>query len=438
MKSHLFNAYSKLDWLIITAIFMFPITFLTVRHGVHVSLFVLLLIASYQFCRFGVKNIQVDYPQDLIILLIFSGLFLSVLVSQISRGAIHFAAFDGPSRILFAGIVFIFIKQLNIPYIKLLSITIPAGLICTFLSLQANPNLNWGGRYATYFVDPNTLGSQTFILGILSTLLTGWAQDRSRALSLLLATGGVIGLYISLGTGSRGAWLTAPFLFLLLLILRIGDISRAIETQKERLRLQTIMTFMGIITIMVICLYLSDTLSARIISGYVDVQNWFSGKDLEGAAGIRLSMWKFGLQFSSESFLFGYGEEKNILQVLQNSPLNIPANQLAIGTMAYTGPHSDILSKLLTSGIFGLIAYLGLMFLPFMIFWQHRNEINPDKKMASRAGLYYIIGIFIAGFSNEQLSLKYLCTFYSLMIATLLAQVLYKPSVVPTRQPPAV
>jgi hypothetical protein len=39
-------------------------------------------------------------------------------------------------------------------------------------------------------------------------------------------------------------------------------------------------------------------------------------------------------------------------------------------------------------------------------------------------GMYYITGVFIAGLSNEQLSLKYLCTFYGLMTATLLAQVL--------------
>jgi hypothetical protein len=39
-------------------------------------------------------------------------------------------------------------------------------------------------------------------------------------------------------------------------------------------------------------------------------------------------------------------------------------------------------------------------------------------------GMYYITGVFIAGLSNEQLSLKYLCTFYGLMTVTLLAQVL--------------
>ena len=117
-----------------------------------------------------------------------------------------------------------------------------------------------------------------------------------------------------------------------------------------------------------------------------------------------------------------------MMQVLQNSPLNIPVNEVAINTMAATGPHSDILSKLLSTGIFGLLAYLCLLLAPFIIFWQHRHEINPDAKTASRVGLCYITGIFIAGLSNEQLSLKYLCTFYGLMIAVLLAQVLHKPS----------
>jgi O-antigen ligase len=127
--------------------------------------------------------------------------------------------------------------------------------------------------------------------------------------------------------------------------------------------------------------------------------------------------------------LFGYGEEKNMLQVLQNSPLNIAANETAINTMALTGPHSDILSKLLSAGFFGLSAYLSLLLVPFSIFWKYRDAQNFNVKQAARIGLFYITGIFIAGLSNEQLSLKYLCTFYGLMIATLLAQVLYKPSV---------
>jgi O-antigen ligase len=135
--------------------------------------------------------------------------------------------------------------------------------------------------------------------------------------------------------------------------------------------------------------------------------------------------------------LFGHGEEKNMLVVLQNSPLNIAANEIAINTMAATGPHSDILSKLLSAGLFGLGAYLSLLLVPFSIFWKHRNAQDFNVKQAARIGLFYITGIFIAGLSNEQLSLKYLCTFYGLMIATLLAQVLYKPSDVELIHQPA-
>lgn len=427
MKNNLDHAYTKLDWFVILAIFMFPLTFLTVRHGVHVSLFALLVMTVYQFWRVKTKNIQFDYPRDFLILLIFSGLFVSVFLSQLFRGAIHFAAFDGPSRILFAGVVFLFLKQLNIPYIKILSIAIPAALICIFIIIVSNPlDPHWMGRYSMYFVDPNTLGSQAFILGLLSFLMIQWGENKSKVLSVLQVAGGISGLYISIGAGSRGGWLITPFIFLLIILLRYGDISHADQAQKRKMWLQTSVFIISSITVFLIVFFISDKLSERMIGGYFEIYNWFSGANLDTSAGTRLSMWKFSLEFAKESLLFGYGEEKNMMQVLQGSPLNTLANETAINTMALTGPHSDILSKLLSGGIISLAAYLLLLAGPFYVFWQHRNSQISDKKLSSRIGLYYILGVFIAGLSNEQLSLKYLCTFYGLMIATLLAQVLYQ------------
>jgi O-antigen ligase len=363
-----------------------------------------------------------------VILLTFAGLFISVLLSQIARGAIQFAAFDGPSRVLIAGIVFLLLKGLNIPYIKVLSIAIPVGLVCVFFSVQLNPGAYWGERYATYFVDPNTLGSQTFILGLLSFLMIRWGKENSITLITLQVLGGLLGLYVSIGSGSRGGWLTAPFILLLILFLRFGDIANASYSQKRKMWLQTIAVCISIILVVFMGFYFSEKLSTRIIGGYFEVLNWFSGANLDTSAGTRLSMWKFSFQFARESLFFGYGEEKNMMQILQNSPLNIAANEIAINTMALTGPHSDILSKLLSAGIFGLGAYLSLLLVPFSIFWKYRNAQNFNIKRAARIGLFYITGVFIAGLSNEQLSLKYLCTFYGLMTATLLAQVLYKSS----------
>ena len=428
MKNNLNHAYTNLDWFALSCVFLFPVTFLTIRHGVHVSLFALALLTVYHFWSGKAPRIQFNYPLDAVIPLTFAGLFISVLMSQISRGAIHFAAFDGPSRLLIAGIVFLFIRQLSIPYIKVLSIATPVGLICVFLSVQLNPGVYWGERYATYFVDPNTLGSQTLILSILSFLMIGWGVKKSIALILLQVLGGLLGLYVSVGSGSRGGWLTAPFILLLVLFLRFGDIAHASQSQRPKMCLQTIAVCIYAFLLFWMGFYFSEKLSTRIISGYFEILNWFSGANLDTSAGTRLSMWKFSLQFANESLLFGYGEEKNIMHVLQNSPLNIAANETAINTIALTGPHSDILSKLLSAGLFGLGAYLSLLLVPFSIFWKYRNAQVFNVKQAARIGLFYITGIFIAGLSNEQLSLKYLCTFYGLMVATLLAQVLYKSS----------
>jgi O-antigen ligase len=402
---------------------MFPITFMTVRHGVHVSLFALLLIAFIFFFQNKPVRFHVVDKNDLIILLCFCGLLFAVLLGQLFRSKIHMAAFDGPSRIAFAGLIYLLLKCRQIPYIKILDVAIPVGLLCVLTAVTLNPSVYWEGRFATYFVDPNTLGSQTFILALIIFLSIASSQGESRWLLLLKLMGGTAGIYVSIYSGSRGAWLAGPFIFLLFLLIRFGDFWRAQGADRINIALQTSLIVIASIILFCLAFYFSDLVSSRVMGGYHEIRNWLMNTKLDTSAGIRLSIWKFSFQFASESLLFGYGEEKNMMQLLSNSPLNIPANEIAINTMAANGPHSDILSKLLSSGLFGLIAYLCLLFVPFYFFYTHQNSLLADKKRAARMGMYYITGVFIAGLSNEQLSLKYLCTFYGLMTATLLAQV---------------
>ena len=82
--------------------------------------------------------------------------------------------------------------------------------------------------------------------------------------------------------------------------------------------LQTCAMILAVFGALVASFYFSEKLSSRVISAYFEVRNWFSGADLEGSAGIRLSMWKFSFQFANESLLFGYGEEKNMLSAKFN------------------------------------------------------------------------------------------------------------------------
>jgi O-antigen ligase len=383
-----------------------------------------LLIALIVFFQNKQAHFRFEDKTDLIIVLSFCGLIFAVLLGQLFRSKMHMAAFDGPSRIAFAGLVYLLLKNRQIAYIKILDVAIPVGLLCVLAAVTLNPGVYWGDRFATYFVDPNTLGSQTFILALIIFLSIASGQGESRWLLLLKLMGGAAGIYVSIYSGSRGAWLAGPFIFLLFLLIRCGDFCRAQGADRFRIALKTSAILITSIFIFCLAFYFSDAVSSRVISGYHEIRNWFAGENLDSSAGTRLSIWKFSFQFAGESLLFGYGEEKNMMQLLSNSPLNIPANEIAINTMALTGPHSDILSKLLSSGLFGLLAYLCLLFAPFYFFYTHRNSLIANKRRAARMGMYYITGVFIAGLSNEQLSLKYLCTFYGLMAATLLAQVL--------------
>ena len=100
----------------------------------------------------------------------------------------------------------------------------------------------------------------------------------------------------------------------------------------------------------------------------------------------------------------------------------------AIHDLIASGPHSDILSKTLSNGLLGLIAYASTLGLPLMIFIRHLRNCHHDAQLAAQIGVYYIVGVFVCGLTNEMLSLKYLCSFYGLMIMSLTYQTIQDKS----------
>jgi O-antigen ligase len=206
------------------------------------------------------------------------------------------AAFDGPSRIVFAGFVYLLLKSRQIAYIKILDVAIPVGLLCVLTAVTLNPSAYWAGRFATYFVDPNTLGSQTFILALIVFLSIAPGQGESRWLVFLKLMGGVAGIYVSIYSGSRGAWLAGPFIFLLFLLIRFGDFWQAQGAERINIALQTSLIIIAAIVLFCLAFYFSDAVSSRVISGYHEILNWFTGENLDSSAGTRLSIWKFSFQ----------------------------------------------------------------------------------------------------------------------------------------------
>jgi O-antigen ligase len=407
-------------------VLIFPITYLSIRGSVHIPLIIVVLL-SISFSTFNrqrnFKHIQNNEFDSKWVTWALSSLFIAVGISQIIRGDLNLSAFDGPSKLLLAALAIPFFKKIDLSYSRILEIGIGLGLFLLLMVLFFNPETSaaWGGRFATKFVDPNSLGSQTTILACICLLTI--STSSSTALTIFKLLSACIGLYLSINAGSRGGWLTAPFLLLLFFALQWEYIKNNSTTQ------QKILASIGIISFSYVTFLAIDNLlpnfSNRLISGYQEVTNWFSGRDLNGSAGIRLSMWKVAILLSQDSLIAGFGET-NMSHLFNGHTLNIPIHAQAIQEMIEAGPHSDLLSKLLSMGLIGLTAYLATIFIPWIFFWRNRSNQNTSIRLSSHIGLYLITGFFISGLANEMLSLKYLCSFYGLMIAVLVASIASK------------
>ncbi len=401
---------------VIIFLYSFPIFFLLLRHAVHVALYGILLLFIYDLLT---KNSWL-YPskKSFLIFTSLSSIFIANAIQQVISGNFNVNAFDGPSRLLIAGIVFLYLCQKNINYFKVIEIAIPIGLIFLTIYLQLNQKYFWGQRWANSFVDPNSLGSQATILSLICILTID--LNSKRIINLLKLIGMLSGFYISIKTESRGGWSTLPVIIACWLIIQIREKS-VFHVIKNQLNVTIITLFLFIVGVAAL-VSMNDAINYRVLLTTYEITTWFSDPTIYTSAGSRLSMWVASAQLITENWI-GYGEIV-IKDIAAKHPLSFGIHKNGVRDLIQAGPHSDILSKGLSLGIFGIFSYLTTIFFPFFIFLSKITSPNYHIRKAAQMGCIYITGVFVAGLFNETLSLKYLCSFYGLMIACLAADVL--------------
>lgn len=268
----------------------------------------------------------------------------------------------------------------------------------------------WGGRYASYFVDPLTFGGYALVIGFTCLFLLNIKKD-TLFLSALKLMGFACGLFLSIGSGSRSGWMAIPFVLGLWVF---------INRKNKKL---VINASLILISVFLITLFLNENLQQRILSIFQEIYAWFTNQanKEEGSGGMRLTMWRMSWVLFFESPLYGYGDPVGYKHLLEQPLLTSFAGPNALGAITL-GPHHEIFGQMLRSGIFGLIAGLLLFFAPMTVFIQQlrRNSQN----LAAQVGLAFVLGLFICSLSIEVFNLKYTTSFYALMLACLGAQAL--------------
>jgi len=114
-----FNQFNLIKWLII----WFPISFLLIKHGVHLSLYAIFLLFIYELLISKVAF--TTNKKSIYVAVALASIFLATALQQVISLEKNWNAFDGPSRLLIAGLTILYLQHKNVDYSKILEIVIP-------------------------------------------------------------------------------------------------------------------------------------------------------------------------------------------------------------------------------------------------------------------------------------------------------------------------
>lgn len=156
----------------------------------------------------------------------------------------------------------------------------------------------------------------------------------------------------------------------------------------------------------------------KISKAISEVQDWRSGDTSRTSNGLRMEMWKSGMDAASDSPWFGYGY-KNANKIASKYASN---NNRRIKD--YSHLHNEYITNLVSAGIVGLIALLTLLIMPLIYFYKNLRDENSYYYAAM--GILLCAGYITFGFTHIAFGEEHINAFYVLFISLLLPKVMKK------------
>ena len=342
-------------------------------------------------------------------------------MGQLLRGEFYPPNFDAPLRIALCAPVFLAIslgwlyKDGAQPITFLwMKYCFPLTLIWTF-TYRPSWTTNWGSHViTTYFVDVLSFGSLTLLFALLSfaalTFLWSSLSWLNRFISIASC---LIGLYLSVKSGSRTGWLNMP------VFLIVWALGFSLPTYG---RLKTLLILFLILITAGIFIQSSPHFTSKVLAAINEISNYhWDAKSTEGSADIRISFYRMALFYFLHNPIKGWGDLG--WKELMNSPDIVQYASEYARNFPEHGFHNEILTSAVRSGIWGLVS--SITFFLFPIIWAIKilqKSIYVNLKLFGLFILFLMLHMLLTGMTTEVTNLVFLASFLGLTISVLVGE----------------
>ncbi|RUR31331.1 O-antigen ligase family protein [Vreelandella nanhaiensis] len=237
-------------------------------------------------------------------------------------------------------------------------------------------------------------GNLSLLLSAISLIAAIYYIQKRRQpyywLVLLAISAAFLGFLASLLSGTRGGWVSIPFIIALL-----APATKNLITPKAR----NLTIVFIVLTIIVAIAYPPSGVWLRLVSIFDDAYRYFVNNDANNSLGTRLEMWRAGWVMFIENPVFGVGE-KSIQKLL---PLLISEEIAYERGVVFPQLHSDIIDTLARRGLLGVIS-LVLLYAAFaLVFIKKMLQENYQlhSRLLAVSGMMVIVAFFDFGLTQS-------------------------------------
>jgi O-antigen ligase len=220
----------------------------------------------------------------------------------------------------------------------------------------------------------------------------------------------VIGIYLSIRSGSRSGWLAFPFV-----------IAGIFYVLYKPSRIRVFVLLMGVLGLTLIIYQYIPIVNVRIDAMLNDLSNypWTGGMAPDTSVGMRITFYRLGGYYFSQSPLFGWGE-RGYSEIKNALPLLSFSSQFTRDFAFASLFHSEWTTQAVRFGFMGLLGVFLVFWIPMKFFYELAKSNGNGLKIGCM-GLAYMTCQLVASLGDEVFNSKGATTFGAVIIAGLLA-----------------